>query len=201
MNPALMAWRSAFGPRPRKGGWAEPPAARGRRAVQGTLRLAPRLFPSRPGLYHRIRESSNPLDDDLDRVSGRQGSYPGRGPRGDEIPRMESHDPGNEGDEKDGWEDQLPSARGLPRDAIHASCDGKIRGIDLGLDPGTQRRERVESLGARELHIPILQISSRHVIEAGVSQDGMSRVTFRHISRVATDNDRQFGLRVDPTDR
>jgi len=28
----------------------------------------------------------------------------------------------------------------------------------------------------------------------------MSRVTFRHISRVATDNDRQLGLRVNPTD-
>ena len=69
--------------------------------------------------------------------------------------------------------DVLPDCRRAPLTYVF---DQHIPRIQLRFNMRSDRAESVESLGARELYIALLQVPRRHIVHAGVAQNISKRI-------------------------
>ena len=76
----------------------------------------------------------------------------------------------DEADEVIAIEDELRGAALLADFAVDARFEGEVGGVEVGDDPGTERRERVEAFAARELNVAPLEIARGHVVGAGIAE-------------------------------
>src|SRR5680860_1645416 len=84
------------------------------------------------------------------------------------------------------------------RVALLPRAHGDARGdVELGLDHGPERAERVEALGPAPLSVGALQIARGHVVGHGVAQHRLHGVLDRHAPRHAADDHGQLSLVVD----
>ena len=96
------------------------------------------------------------------------------------------------GDELGDRKDQFGCRSLLAYNVVDQARHCGARRIEFGLDPGAERAESVETLGARPLAIFALQVPCGHVVAAGVTKDNIQCLLHRHMPAAAANHDNQF---------
>src|SRR5277367_2428418 len=83
---------------------------------------------------------------------------------------------GDPADEKRDRVDHERSASALPEDSVHMRFNQNIGWIEFRLDMRADGAKRVKTLGSRELHIALLEVARRNIIQAGIPQNMGKRI-------------------------
>src|SRR5262249_16256742 len=123
----------------------------------------------------------------------------GRAGRND-VSGLKRHHEGHELDELIDWKEEMLGVRRLSSHLIDPSLNSARAAVEAGRDARTDRRDRVQRLGASELRLFLLQIARRDVIEAGQSENMIPRGSSRHSMGLLPDHDGELGLMIDAAD-
>ena len=145
----------------------------------------------------RVAERADALDLHHHAIAGHERTDARRRAGRDDVARVERQKRDDELDQLRHREDQLMRVRRLPLLAVDPALDREVGRIEPDGDARTDRRERVEALGARVLHVLGLQLARGHVVEAGDAEHVVHRVGGFDARRAAADHHRHLRLVID----
>jgi hypothetical protein len=93
--------------------------------------------------------------------------------------------------------DQVAGGAVLAQHLVDLAAHPQVARLELGLDPGAQRAERVVALAPRPLPVGLLVVAGGDVVGAGVAEHDLQRPLARHVAAQPADDDGELGLVVD----
>ena len=120
-------------------------------------------------------------------------------PVGIRSPGSKRHDLGDIADDGVEREDEIPRVALLPDRAVDSGLYRKPRpGIDFVRDQRADRAKSVETLGAGELAVFLLQVARSHVVHAGIAKNvGTNIFVRRQLVARSGDHHSEFAFVVD----
>ena len=151
-------------------------------------------LPSR--LFHRVDQRRKPRDADFERVFRFDRADTSGSAREDHIARQQGHVHRDKTHDVVAIKNHLPRVRVLTQLPVLEQLNRHVRRINLRLNVGSERRERVERFGARVLALGILDVPVTDVLRRGVAENIARRRGRRDVANLAPDDNGKFRLEV-----